>query len=195
MVGGCWEFFYCMECEQDGRGEPWRAFSDMHLFRRLNPTGGLIVGDADEATDYYDGIELLSARRIVAWDPVVDHPSLDEADGLSVEWAVELHRRTGKLGNHRLTWESGQVAFEFIEPPEIYATATGGPAGGDKLGGWPAWVQSPEWPHCPSCGGRMRLVFQLGSNDNLDFMFGDAGRGHVFGCGRCDEFAFNWSCF
>lgn len=29
------------------------------------------------------------------------------------------------------------------------------------IGGWPFWVQAPEWPNCPTCGKIMRKVISL----------------------------------
>jgi uncharacterized protein YwqG len=41
----------------------------------------------------------------------------------------------------------------------------------------------------------MALVFQLDSNDNLDFMFGDAGVAHVMQCPQHpDVVALAWAC-
>jgi uncharacterized protein YwqG len=68
-------------------------------------------------------------------------------------------------------------------------------AAGDKLGGWPHWIQGVEYPSCPRCAARMALVFQLDSNDNLDFMFGDAGVAHVTQCPQHpDVVALAWAC-
>jgi uncharacterized protein YwqG len=54
---------------------------------------------------------------------------------------------------------------------------------GDKLGGYASWVQSAESPLCPTCDQPMdRLLFQLDSNHNLDWMWGDAGTGYILQC-------------
>jgi hypothetical protein len=53
---------------------------------------------------------------------------------------------------------------------------------GDKLLGWPAWLQSPEWPTCPDCSKRMDQVIQLESNKGLAFQWGDLGRAYLFLC-------------
>jgi uncharacterized protein YwqG len=66
---------------------------------------------------------------------------------------------------------------------------------GDKLGGWPYWIQGAEYPDCPECGARMEVVFQLDSNNNLPFMFGDVGCGHITQCPRHkDVVTFAWAC-
>ena len=53
------------------------------------------------------------------------------------------------------------------------------PHSGEKLGGWPMWVQSVEYPSCPECGAEMTLLFQIDSERNLPYMFGDVGCGHI----------------
>ena len=66
---------------------------------------------------------------------------------------------------------------------------------GDKLAGWPAWVQGVEYPNCPRCGRRMAHVFQVDSEDHVPFMFGDAGCGHITQCPEHKEVvAFGWAC-
>jgi len=53
---------------------------------------------------------------------------------------------------------------------------------GDKLWGWPHWVQSEMYPRCPVCDRRMRVVFQIDSDDNLPYVFGDYDRGWITQC-------------
>ena len=72
---------------------------------------------------------------------------------------------------------------------------SGYPRDGDKLGGWPYWVQGIEYPQCPECGSEMKLLFQIDSYKNLPHMFGDAGCGHVTYCGKHPHvLAFGWAC-
>jgi hypothetical protein len=69
------------------------------------------------------------------------------------------------------------------------------PRSGDKLLGWPHWIQGLEYPDCPDCGQRMDYVFQVDSEDNVPHMFGDVGCGHVFRCARHPEhLTFGWAC-
>jgi len=70
-----------------------------------------------------------------------------------------------------------------------FSTATG-----DKLLGWPAWVQGPEYPKCKKCRKPMSYLFQVDSDNNLQHTFGDCGRGHVFHCGADNAVAFSWAC-
>lgn len=58
----------------------------------------------------------------------------------------------------------------------------GYPLAGDKLGGWPHWIQGLEYPPCPDCGEPMALVFQIDSDDHLPYLFGDLGCAHITRC-------------
>lgn len=79
---------------------------------------------------------------------------------------------------------------------QVEALANRGyPREGDKLLGWPAWVQDVDYPRCRDCNQLMTLVFQIESEDNLPYMFGDAGRGHVCVCPEHpNRLAFGWAC-
>lgn len=69
------------------------------------------------------------------------------------------------------------------------------PVQGDKLLGWPHWVQGVEYPSCTVCHARMRYVFQIDSEDNLPWMFGDVGCGHLFVCETHEHvLSFHWAC-
>jgi hypothetical protein len=66
---------------------------------------------------------------------------------------------------------------------------------GDKLASWPAWIQNVEYPNCPRCARRMAHLFQVDSEHNVPFMFGDAGCGHITQCPEHKEVvAFGWAC-
>lgn len=108
------------------------------------------------------------AKLITGWKEVEDYPNTEELR----EQGVEL---------------SDEEDEEWIEQ--------GFPRAGDKLAGWPHWVQGVEYPDCPKCGERMRLVFQIDSEDNLPYMFGDVGCGHITQCKtHKDQLAFGWAC-
>ena len=53
---------------------------------------------------------------------------------------------------------------------------------GDKLLGWPDWVQGNEWPSCPDCGKPMDLLMQMASNKGIDHQWGDSGDAYLFLC-------------
>ncbi len=107
-------------------------------------------------------------RRIIRWKEVKDYPHPEEA----TEFDVTLT----------------DAEWDELDEAEL-------PQRGDKLAGWPAWVQGVEYPECPKCKGRMRLVFQIDSNDNLPYDFGDVGTGHITQCEEHkDVLAFGWAC-
>lgn len=108
------------------------------------------------------------AKRIVGWTSVVDIPSIQDAEELGLE----------------------DEALEVENQDEMDE-----PADGDKLLGWPHWVQGAEYPTCTECGRSMEYLFQLDSKDNLPYMFGDAGIGHITYCTlHTNILAFGWAC-
>ena len=103
-------------------------------------------------------------------------------------------------------WEE-KADFPSWEEPEVPDGASedgdklealydlGYPLSGEKLGGWPMWVQAAEYPDCPQCGTQMVLLFQIDSEKNLPHMFGDCGCGHITQCPEhLDVLAFGWAC-
>jgi uncharacterized protein YwqG len=108
------------------------------------------------------------AQRIRGWEPVEDLPNWEEIGTLGVELDGDE-----------------ETMLEQLELPRS----------GDKLAGWPLWVQGIEYPACPECQTPMRLVFQIDSNDHLPYMFGDVGCGHLTQCAtHKDVLAFGWAC-
>lgn len=111
---------------------------------------------------------MFPAARIVGWTAEDDFPNYEEL---------------GILGVKLPDVESDTLA-------EAY------PHFGEKLLGWPAWVQGVEYPECRVCGRRMELLFQVDSEKNLPFMFGDVGVAHATQCPEHrTELAFGWACY
>lgn len=94
-------------------------------------------------------------------------------------------------------WEELQELGAPITDEEWDELADGDfPRQGEKLLGWPFWVQGVEYPACPECGKTMELLFQVDSERNLPYMFGDAGVGHVTQCPvHRHRLAFGWACY
>ncbi|TXD39438.1 DUF1963 domain-containing protein [Lujinxingia vulgaris] len=114
--------------------------------------------------------EPFAPRRIESWEPIED----------DVPGYEELYQM-----GHEISPEEEQ-ALEEAERP----------ATGDKLGGWPAWVQGVEYPNCPQCDAQMEVVLQIDSEDNLPYMFGDMGAGHLTCCpNHPDVLTFAWACY
>ena len=115
-----------------------------------------------------DAIALFPEQRIIGWEEVEDYPDSQEA----LEQGIEYTDRE---------WEQ-LIEADF-------------PHSGDKLSGWPHWIQGIEYPRCRICQTPMQLVFQLDSNDHLSFMFGDMGCGHLTQCPEHKtEVTFAWAC-
>lgn len=107
-------------------------------------------------------------RRIVNWTVTADYPNWEELD---------------LLGN-ALTDEEADTLGEQDFPRT-----------GEKLLGWPAWIQGVEYPSCPECEQPMEFLFQVDSEQNLPYMFGDAGIGHITQCSiHKHRLAFGWAC-
>lgn len=108
------------------------------------------------------------ALTITGWSEEPDMPNWDESRSLGVVLDEEL-----------------ALHLMNAEVPRV----------GDKLAGWPAWVQGVEYPACPVCGATMRLVFQLESDDHVPHKFGDSGTGHITQCETHRNLvAFGWAC-
>lgn len=107
-------------------------------------------------------------KKIIGWKGIVDYPNREEGESLGIELSDE-------------EWE------ELYE--ENY------PIVGEKLDGFPMWIQGVEYPTCPVCDERMRLVFQIDSEGNLPYMFGDVGCAHLTQCEtHKEQLAFGWAC-
>lgn len=123
--------------------------------------------DLGGGTAAVPGPGMFPPKRIVGWTESHDYPGWEEA--------VDLVGLTDE--------ESDELSEE------------GFPLSGEKLLGWPHWVQGVEYPDCPECGERMELLFQVASEQNIPYMFGDIGVGHVTQCPRHrSRLAFGWAC-
>ncbi len=175
---GLLQLFYCTEC--DGG---WEPFAKSQLVRV-----GRLTGAPSAPRLPQDG-KRLPPKAIVGWEEIVDLPDPEEHEQLGLSYTYDFAARVV-----RLEWpEVGLTIDRSLDEGLAEAVATA--ASGDKLAGWPAWVQGVEYPSCPRCGQRMRLVFQLDSEDHLPFMFGDMGTGHVTQCpAHLEVVAFGWAC-
>ena len=94
-------------------------------------------------------------------------------------------------------WQEMQIGDAKLTEQEVEALESSEtiiPKAADKLGGWPYWVQSVEYPHCPVCGIQMQMIFQIDSNHHLPYMFGDSGIAHLHQCRLHKEvLAFGWA--
>jgi hypothetical protein len=107
-------------------------------------------------------------KAITGWEVQADYPNGEELDELGCSLSDEQFECLSEMGY---------------------------PLPKDKLLGWPFWVQGVEYPECPDCGKRMNLIFQIDSEDNLPYMFGDVGCAHITQCAtHKDRMAIAWAC-
>ncbi len=141
--------------------------------RLVNPVGSGSTPPLPEISG--EPYETFPAKTIIDWQMIDDYPDPEEL-GLSEDEWDEIVERFG--------------LNDLIDYEDQYPTHEA-----DKLGGYPRWVQGVEYPGCPVCLARMRLVFQLDSGNNLDYAFGDMGIAYVLQCQtHKDQFAFISSC-
>lgn len=180
---GFLQLFYCVRYECQGYGG-WTPFED--IFSRVRVVqpdhGGKDAVVASAATGF-------PARRIVGWRPFLDLPDPEEHEELGLNYEYDFGE-----GTVRLECDELGLSFENIRESGL-AEKISQSESGDKLAGWPRWSQGAEYPDCPLCQRPMALVFQLDSEDDIPFMFGDIGIGHVTQCAEHKEIvAFGWAC-
>jgi uncharacterized protein YwqG len=180
---GLLQLFYCTrdDCQGEGGWEPFA--DDLSRVRVVQPTRPILMTSAPRRERH------LPAKQIVGWTRFTDLPTPCEHDELGLKTTYDFEAGTLRL-------ECPELDFDLTNrmddcPAEEIAISERG----DKLAGWPGWVQGVEYPYCPRCGHRMLHLFQLDSEDNIPFMFGDVGCGHITQCPEHKEIvAFGWAC-
>lgn len=173
--GGLLQLFYCTcaepHCETEAEG--WEPFAACHLQR--------IVFPADLGERAHEDLAALAAgedacepHTIVGWSQHDDLPTEADLAALPAILGADL-----------------RDAYASAQPEELTRP-------GHKLGGWPLWIQAPEYPACPECGEAMEYLFQIDSLDTqceLPVEFGDSGSGHVTRCRTHTRvIGFGWAC-
>jgi hypothetical protein len=149
----------------------------------------IAASDAEAAAETHNQFAPCS---ISGWDRIVDLPHPEEHDHLGI--VIDYHfndvpyqpieMRCPELGLHFVGMKYVDALHETVASAE-----------GDKLGGWPNWVQGAEYPKCPKCGTEMAFLMQIDSEDNVPYMFGDLGTGHITQCPTHRHVvAFGWAC-
>ncbi|MEW6279469.1 MAG: hypothetical protein AB1758_12640 [Candidatus Eremiobacterota bacterium] len=68
-----------------------------------------------------------------------------------------------------------------------------------RVGGYPCWIQSADYPDCPGCSAPMPFLLQLDSDlpleDGETLMFGDSGMLYGFFCTPCRISCFFYQCY
>ncbi len=164
---GIAQLFYCTSNEPhcESEKEAFFPFSKVVECRIIEATDTSVL--IEPKTD-----ELFEEKLITNWIPKDDYPHFEEYAQLGIELDLE------------------DEVYELMEQRE-----TGLPIEQDKLFGWPYWVQSVEYPFDRKTGTKMELLFQLASEDNLPYMFGDVGIGHLTQSPKNkEELGFGWAC-
>ncbi|MGJ5829784.1 DUF1963 domain-containing protein [Streptomyces ossamyceticus] len=65
----------------------------------------------------------------------------------------------------------------------------------NKVGGYPAWNQPPDWPVCER-GHRMEHLLSITPEEDLDMVMGDLGGIYIFLCRQCPDlpYAHRYDC-
>ena len=213
---GLLQLFYCTSearCEVDYEG--WQPFSDCQFLRIVQPDDTCsaieipeILADActqrienqfqpqiilkwQPITDYPDWAEVESAEVSVTRDELIQAataPIRFSADG--VEDFSDFMYLDGAGRQRREQSQRQQIMNNFMEDAAMF------PAEGDKLAGWPYWIQDVEYPKCPTCDRLMdTLIFEFASDDHVPYLWGDVGTGYILQCPEHKEqVAFLWQC-
>lgn len=163
---GLLQLFYCTE-NCDG----WEPFSDGHVIRVVKSSD--LVNPIVATTDEDDTL-LFPCKRITGWNEQIDYISETEMQE-SDEFSLDINK------NNYSFYDKVREDLKNLS--------------GEKLFGWPCWVQGIEYPNCRKCNRTMRYIFQVDSERNIPYCFGDLGVGHISQCEtHKDEFAFGWAC-
>lgn len=178
---GLLQVFYCEdeECEQEE--DAAMGFSDAHHVRTIPlAADGRVVESA----------EPFAPNSIVGWKAVTDIPHASEHDELGLKFEYDFKAKRQRVHCDEVGLHSDWIPLDALEAEEISQSLDG-----DKLRGWPYWVQGPEYPRCPQCRQPMTNVFQIESEKGLPYMWGDSGVVQVTHCERHpDVMTMGWAC-
>lgn len=141
-------------------------------------------------------LELVTCLSCLGWEiPVLFFRH--EPDG-AVRALYDGPKRTPQFPNGPLQQTHAHLA---PTPPRWRRQDWGASNGRESLhrvGGHPTWIQSPQYPECPSCAKAMPFLLQLDSNlttdDGGEWMWGSGGIGYFFWCDACQISAGLWQC-
>lgn len=165
---GITQVFYCTNSEPlcEVDLEAFLPFAESVVCRRITENGPSIELKPKLK-------EVFSENLITGWDKQDDYPHFEEWERLGIEFDPY-----------------DDEVFELMDIRE-----QGLAIAGDKLFGWPFWVQSVEYPNDRNTNKQMTHFFQIDSEVNIPYMFGDVGTGHLtISPDDNNELAFGWAC-
>lgn len=186
---GLLQFFYCTHEECEVSRNAWDPFDSGQLVRIVVPDKRAQSSTAQADPDAFP------AKVITGWEPVADLPHNQDHDELGLRYLYDFDAKTTTVDcddpKVTIALHIDATSKDGLEVAE----AIGRCITGDKLAGWPDWIQGAEYPSCPKCAARMTMLVQIASEDNVPFMFGDVGVGHITQCPNHPQtLAFGWSC-
>jgi uncharacterized protein YjbI with pentapeptide repeats/uncharacterized protein YwqG len=209
---GLLQMFYCTsdaECDIDNEG--WSAFSSCQFLRIVQADEkreSVVIPEIQSESSSKLRKGQFPPKLIVEWQKVNDYPDWLEAElhGGSITYEELVKIATDKTRSY----PSDLQDFSYMDKDNRKFSEGYQRCGvvtnfmidvallpfGDKLAGWPHWVQSIEYPNCPVCSKLMdRLVFEFASDDNVPFLWGDVGVGYILQCpDHVEQLAFLWQC-
>ncbi len=171
---GMVEVYYCnggldLECYP----ETWDPYAAGHHVRVVDPYGS----DAGPT----------GGRVITGWELTTDRPDRDDL----IELGAQI-----SFGSDDFRFAVPDAGIDLdVGYGEHLDEVIGTPAQGDKLGGWPNWVQYRQHAACSTCGEELTHFYQLDDGGPHGLMFGDAGCAYVGYCRTHPEImTLHWQC-
>lgn len=189
---GLLQLFYCVRVEEHdfNETEDWAAFDHKTKLARVIPVdaAGAVAAPRDVSLK-------AKAQAIRGWEKIEEAPNTEEAEEYGLNTVYD--RTSPRDVRTKFVCEEVGIDTGWLSDADLHQVFEHdlAPAFGDKLGGWPGWVQGVEYPSCPECNARMQLVFQIDSEGHVPFMFGDMGCGHITQCPvHKNVVTFAWAC-
>lgn len=169
--------------------------------------GGSSTGECRVCGDKLDHI--LTLDPIPDWLPVTGIERLSLATCLSC-----LGREEDRLFyQHSVSGEGASIGYngplvqpQFVHPPfeevEVQIAETPGRwrwqdwdnENLHRIGGYPTWVQFPDYPECPNCNSMMGFLLQLDSDISHGWWWGSGGLCYLFWCDQCKVSSYLYQC-
>lgn len=186
---GLLQCFYCVHGEDESGDDcpsmttAWKPFSKGKLVRLVHARGSRKTRPVPIERGYFPG------KTVVEWRRFTDFPSPVEFGELGLKFTKNSRTSAMEV-------KCGEPKLNLWGIPHKVQSGLCEPRGGDKLAGWPKWIQGVEYPKCPRCRTRMRFIFQIDSRDHVPYNFGDMGCGHITQCPKHKQIlTFSWACY